>query len=136
MHAASVCPEPGSNSPTKNQTTLSGGLFKLRVRSKNQRDRAWRSCHSSAVKDRAPTSHVESAYGRDADAHHTYRAGRQSTKTGPSGTDEVARVSWATPAGQTGRSQGSPTPQRSADRHLVRLLEVSTHRKTARETSY
>ena len=47
-------------------------LLKLRVRSKNQRDRAWRSCHSSAVKDRAPTSQWNSAYGRDADPHHTY----------------------------------------------------------------
>ena len=47
-------------------------LLELRVRSKNQRSLTWRSCHSSAVKDRAPTSHVESAYGRDAETHHTY----------------------------------------------------------------
>src|SRR3990170_2867962 len=54
-------------------------LLKLRVRSKNQRDRAWRSCHSSAVKDRAPTSQVESAYGRDADVHDTQPWCREST---------------------------------------------------------
>ena len=33
---------------------------------------AWRSCHSSAVKDRAPTSQWNSAYGRDADVHDTH----------------------------------------------------------------
>ena len=33
---------------------------------------AWRSCHSSAVKDRAPTSQWNSAYGRDAESHHTH----------------------------------------------------------------
>ncbi len=32
--------------------------------------------------------------------------------------------------------ESPPTLQRSADRHLVRVLEVSAHRKTARETSY
>src|SRR5438309_2651871 len=63
MHAASVCPEPGSNSPTKQETILSDGHLRLRVRSRNRRVRAVCSCHSSAVKDRAPTSHAEMATG-------------------------------------------------------------------------
>src|SRR5256712_14122338 len=40
MHAASVCPEPESNSPTKKSDQPFGRSAYLRVRSKNQRDRA------------------------------------------------------------------------------------------------
>src|SRR5438045_4630992 len=53
MHAASVCPEPGSNSPTKRETVLSDDHLASSSIQKNRRVRAVRSCHSSAVKDRA-----------------------------------------------------------------------------------
>ena len=87
-------------------------LLKLRVRSKNQRDRAWRSCHSSAVKDRAPTSQWNSAYGRDADVHDTH----------PRSTASIERPRSTAPIAVSSRQAASapmwrrPTTRPSASR--------------------
>ena len=89
-------------------------LLKLRVRSKNQRDLAWRSCHSSAVKDRAPTSHWNSAYGRDADAtsYPSTLASRQSR--GPPSVPRCRLFRPRPPPRRYGAAQRPALPHRAA----------------------
>ena len=87
-------------------------LLKLRVRSKNQRNLAWRSCHSSAVKDRAPTSQWNTAYGRDADVHHTHPRSAPSIKRAM----RSPSYAWISASAASAPMWSSPTTRPSASR--------------------
>src|SRR5687768_10489054 len=76
---------------------------------KNQRNLTWRSCHSSAVKDRAPISQWNSAYGRDADVHDTHHRSPASIRK-PTQTSRIAGFQASAPM------WSSPTTRPSASR--------------------
>src|SRR5438105_15900174 len=140
MHAASVCPEPESNSPTKEETdpfgtvviaSSSNGLYR-RVRA------CVRSCHFSTVKDRAQTSQTEHWPPASADDHHTDASRRASTAPAPSSATmcpafrDMHASAWAR-AGRAARLERAPALEGTAHGDLVGVLEIPAHREAARE---
>src|SRR4051812_11200021 len=68
------------------------------------------------------------AYGRDADAHHTEALSSESTRRWPNlcQSEHLFVTIYGSPRV---RLERTPTLQRSADGHLVRVLKVPAHRQ-------
>src|SRR5438552_7274986 len=88
---------------------------------KNRRVRAVRSCHSSAVKDRALCLPCGTGHGRDVSGNRTNSTGDQST-TGLSSADRPGL-------------EAPPTFQSPTDCHLIRPFKIAAHGETAGKSS-
>ena len=117
MHAASVCPEPESNSPTKQKTDLSVSPFIFEFDQEIDETALDVPATLQLLKIVPRPPKKELAYGRDADRNRTkFRASRSTRRRA-----------------QKPLRDRPPALQRSADGHFVGVLEVAAHGKATRE---